>query len=439
MAYTCAIEDGPNPVHLIGYAATARETFEERPFCNIDALVLAEAAALHLEGLLAGLKGGGPEPRLAGLSDDPTLRELFRAELFDEMFKGFPAERTWRFLGALAGSPRFRDLRVSWPEGTLDEGLGEQFAALTLRCEDLFDYVAFRGTDGSVAGWRENFMMAYRWPVPAQRDAVRYLEQVATRTDGPLYVGGHSKGGNLAVYAAVQANSSTQGKIARVFDFDGPGFRSEAFSGWQYAVVADRIEKYVPEESMVGLVMDPATDLRVVKSEGHGLEQHSTFRWQIDADKRDFVYAAGLSEGADRWRRALSDWMRGYSDEELEETADALFAAIEASEGGAGEVFEDGVQGIAGLLSSARSMDEERHKVLASAIASFRGQVVRTARNDIVDSVSQRYKGAVGRMSTVAGGVWELATGTEEEKTRLREEHEARMRERDGAHPKEQG
>ena len=102
-------------------------------------------------------------------------------------------------------------------------------------------------------------------------------------------------------------------------------------------------------------------------------------------------------------------------------------------------MFEDGVQGIMGLRGSARSMDEGQRKVLAAAISSFRGQAVRTARDDLVGSVSQRYRGAVDRVSSVAGGVWELATGTEEEKARLREGHDARMRERDEGKPEGRG
>ncbi len=428
MPYTCAMEDGPEPIHLIRYVASSLESFEERSFCEVDALVLAEVAALHLEGLLPGLDEEADQPPI-------VLRDLLRADWFDIMFQGFPAERSWRFLSALAGSPRFGRLRVRWPEGTIDEGRSEQFAALTLSQDGLFDYVSFRGTDGSMAGWRENFMMAYRFPVPAQADAARYLERVAARTRGPLYVGGHSKGGNLAVYASAKATDATRARVRRVYDFDGPGFRTEAVSPSEYARIARRVEKFVPEESMVGLVMDPAEDLRVVCSDGHGLEQHCTFRWHIDPHSHGFVMAPGLADGSDRWRRALSDWMKGYSDEELEETADALFAAIEASENGAGEILEEGVQGIVGLLGSARTINEEQRKVLASAIASLRGSMVRAARDDIVDSVSQRYRGAVSRVSTVAGGVWELATGTEEEKARLREAHEARLREWGGGEP----
>ena len=431
--------DRLEPIRLTEYVATALDTFAERPFCSVDAVVLAETAALHLEGLLPGIGSGTGEPGPFGLSGEPTLRDLLRSELFGAMFQGFPPERTWGFLSALAGSPRFRDLRVRWPEGRLDEGRGEQFAALTVSCEGHFDYVAFRGTDGSVAGWRENFMMAYRWPVPSQADAVRYLETVGAKTKGPLYVGGHSKGGNLAVYAAVQAQPAVRERIVHVYDFDGPGFRDEAFSAQQYAQVADRVEKYVPEESMVGLVMENATDLHVVQSDGHGLEQHSTFRWHIDPNTHELVAAEKLADAADRWRRTLAEWMRSYSDQGLEEAVDALFAAVEASEGGAGEVFEDGVQGIMGLMGSARSMDEGQRKVLAAAISSFRGQAVRTARDDLVGSVSQRYRGAVDRVSSVAGGVWELATGTEEEKARLREGHDARMRERDEGKPEGRG
>ena len=151
-------------------------------------------------------------------------------------------------------------------------------------CPGHFAYVGFRGTDTTLTGWREDFNMAYRAPVEAQVLAARYLAAVAadSRLPETLLVGGHSKGGNLAEYAALTAAPEVQQRIARLYNHDGPGFKAGLFTAADYEPLAGRMTKQVPADSMVGILMGSFMPVEVVQATGRGFEQHSVFRWVVE-------------------------------------------------------------------------------------------------------------------------------------------------------------
>ena len=152
--------------------------------------------------------------------------DLLAAELYDSMFTGLDHDNIKRQIASFAASPRFRELEMRDYAALLDQERRVQFSATCYVMPGAWAYVAFRGTDTSFTGWRENFDMAVTPPVPAQRMAAAYLELVARHLPQRLYVGGHSKGGNLATYAAVRCSDAVRARIACVFDHDGPGFKA---------------------------------------------------------------------------------------------------------------------------------------------------------------------------------------------------------------------
>lgn len=161
--------------------------------------------------------------------------DLLRAERYHDMFTGLIPGRVKENLLALAASPRFRDMELRDYQSIFDEEQQVQFAAVTFVYKDQFAFVGFRGTDTSVTGWRENFNMAYTSPVPAQGYALRYLETVAPHLPEKLYVGGHSKGANLALYAALKASPEVQARIHMTYSLDGPGFKDNVISAEEWA------------------------------------------------------------------------------------------------------------------------------------------------------------------------------------------------------------
>lgn len=239
------------PIHLIDYLEQQLAPFEDVPFNSVDAAALSQLCMVRGEGaipLLPITEDDGKQrasSRARGLkrfvqllhigaADDAKpvaatvpLRDLLRAENFPTMFTGLNPEKIKRNLFALAASPRFRAVEVGLYLSEFDPAREMQFAAMTFFYRDAFAFVGFRGTDESIVGWKEDFNMAYAMPVPAQDQASRYLAAAAPCLPERIIVGGHSKGGNLAEYAALHAPADVQNRIVRVYNLDGPGFKED--------------------------------------------------------------------------------------------------------------------------------------------------------------------------------------------------------------------
>lgn len=210
-----------------------------------------------------------------------------------------------------------------------------QFAAATYRLPSGMLVVAFRGTDDSLVGWKEDFNMAFQYPVPAQVTAADYLARVAALwKDAPIVLTGHSKGGNLAVYAAMNAEDGVKDRIERIYSLDGPGFPEAVVNSFEYASVSDRIVKIVPDSSVVGMVLETPERCIVVKSDVEGIMQHFVFSWQMHGGEFDKV--EDVASSSVTFNKALNKWLANLSKEQRERAVDALFAVLEAS--GAGSI-----------------------------------------------------------------------------------------------------
>ena len=247
----------------------------------------------------------------------------------------------------------------------------------SIRCgrpNSAFTCVSFRGTDTSTVGWREDFNMAFTMPVPAQDLAVEYLETVANQTYLPerLYVVGHSKGGNLAEYAALRCSTDVQERIERVYNLDGPGFKAGTFTSDDYAPLEGKLVKVVPEESLVGIMLESEAPVYVAMSSASGLDQHSAFTWEVDEELADFVYLPNLPEATKATARTLHAWLSGYDDAEREEIVDAFFQAIEVSHAqNPIDILNGGPRGLSLILEASRKIDRPTRKILVSAARSF--------------------------------------------------------------------
>lgn len=396
---------------ILDYLETQLSTFEDEPLNEVDSALLAQFCMTRGEGIMPGvtspreaararaeaarakprgLKGlaervrrgwhwpvrGGRVARAAEAaaaaseSEPVCFADLMRTELFDDLFAGMHATQMRQQLFLMAASPRFRTMTIRDHAALFDEQPPMQFAATTYVYGDQFAYVGFRGTDTTLAGWREDFDMAYQVPVPAQDLAARYLADVAADPAVPerLYVGGHSKGGNLAEYAALTAAPEVQARIARVFSHDGPGFMAGTFSTADYAPLEGRWAKTIPEDSMVGILMESSMPVNVVRASGKGFEQHTVFRWEVADDNRGFVTVPQLPEVTQRRTEALKLWLASMDGEQRERMVDALFAAIRAAGvTDAAQLFEGGRE-VALVRDGMLKMDGTDRAVMLRAV-----------------------------------------------------------------------
>lgn len=371
--------------YLLDYLETKLASFEDEPLNPVDSAALTQLCMVRGEDVLPPLEErksfAGLRAILRNVTSRETrpvpIRDMLLAEHFPGMFTGLDPKNIKLNLFALAASPRFRTMCAHDYLSLFDAEQETQFAAMTFTAKKQFVYVGFRGTDTSLAGWKENFNMAFADAVPAQHQAERYLEAIAAKTTGPLYVGGHSKGGNLAEYAALKASPETQARIERVFIHDGPGFKEGTFSDKDYEPLQGRIHKTIPTESFVGILLESQAPVHVVKSRAKGLDQHSVFSWEVDDALDDFAYAGEMPESTKLMAESLRAWLARFDDREREAVVESVFRAIEASGADdAGDLLSGGSKSIAILVDALKKAEVSDRDTLINAGKTFIGAAV---------------------------------------------------------------
>lgn len=297
-------------------------TLAEMPFGEVDSLALSQFAYLKFDGLAPAL--GEDKPK-AG------LQEMMEHEAYDHLYadERYREDNTALFLG-LCQSKRFGGMKVWNYVNRIDLASETQFSAVTFLLPDGVCYVAYRGTDETIVGWKEDLNLAFSEPVPGQRMSVDYLNRVAQDIEGAFYVGGHSKGGNLATYAAMNCEEQVRDRIMAVYDHDGPGFRPEVREQGRYDEIAGRIHKTIPHSSLVGMLLYSDGAYRVVESKTIGLAQHNPYTWLVKEDH--FKIVSELYAGRKFLDEALNQWILSLSQKQVRTFADTLYQVILASE-----------------------------------------------------------------------------------------------------------
>lgn len=305
--------------NILAYLGGEFQTFVERPLCEVDSLVLACLSYYRLPEEFAA----------ARTPEGMALTDLFCAERFESMTRGlWDPEGLVQLLTAAVASPRLRGTRVCGYVDEFDEVAEKQFSAVTLRLPGGGAYVSFRGTDNTLVGWREDFNMAFETGVPSQLAAVDYLCRAAREVDGPLWVGGHSKGGNLAVYAASCCPADVAARLCAVFSHDGPGFTAETLAEPAWRDRAHLVRKTVPRSSLIGMLFEQQEDYSVVASTATGPLQHDPFSWVVEGT--DFVREEGLGRGALFVDEGLNEWITSMTPVEREGFVETLFSVLDA-------------------------------------------------------------------------------------------------------------
>ncbi len=306
---------------IIGYVETQHDTFDTRPLCEVDSLVLSWFSYFCFPAEAEGIRTWSGVP----------LRTLLRAEWFEAAFGRFWGfDNSRRLIYAMAASPRFRDIKVCGHVDELDSDKEKQFSAMALRLSPYDTYVAFRGTDNTIVGWKEDFNMAFDASVPSQQSAVSYLEAAAGCYGGTIYTGGHSKGGNLAIYSARMCDPKVRSRVARAYSHDGPGFNDEVVSNPRWRDSDIDVHKTMPQSSLIGMLFEKNDRYAIVKSTASGgILQHDPFSWVVEGT--GFALVEDLTRSAQYVDGVLDEWIRGLTAPEREEFVDALFDVFTAS------------------------------------------------------------------------------------------------------------
>ena len=334
-------------------------SFEERAFSEIDALVLTELEYLPLEKVVPSDENG---ENFVTVKEIAEYMQEHKQELFDENPMMITEERH-EVSQVIADAPRFQSLKFFGVVSEWDKDTTKQFAAVTVEVEPSVRLVVFRGTDETLIGWKEDFLMTYSPLVAAQTDAKEYLAKQASLWGGDLMISGHSKGGNLAIYAAATQEEDVQLRIVDIFCFDSPGLYRSVLETKGYQNIVPLAMRYIPQDSLVGLMLESEVPYVIVKSNATGAMQHSAMTWEIEDGQ--FIKMEKLTKNSQLNDQTFKKWTESVSDEELELFWNVFFELLfSVGIDTVNDLYGQFMHYVQEFLKAAGDMDEEKRELL---------------------------------------------------------------------------
>ena len=338
--------------NIIDYVKKYGEkTFSELPFTEVDSLVLSQLSYLKFDKVIP-------------YDTDICLKDLKKSPKLDTLFAYKPYEKNNRQLFSLAAkSPRFSELLIRDYVNITEKEREIQFSAMVFKLSEDLAYMAFRGTDDSIIGWHEDFNMAYKSPVPAQLYSVSYLNNFASKSSEALYIGGHSKGGNLAIYSCAKCLSEYQPRIRRIYSHDGPGFKAGIITQQEMSVIEKKIRKSVPQSSIVGMLMQTQGEYDVVDCRSLGIAQHNPYNWKISGHR--FKKQSNIHRHTEIQNESLNLWLGGMTEEETGVFVETLFETLEQADlNSLSQLSEDFTGVLKRIRTATENMSAEKKMIM---------------------------------------------------------------------------
>ena len=301
--------------------------FKVSPFNEIDALILCQLLYIDFDGIVS-----------ADFKDGITIKEASQKYALrymngdSEPFGVFINPRSAELLEEAGNSVRFADIILKGFVNDINRKAEKQFAAYTASISPRIHCIVYRGTDDTLVGWKEDFNMVYRTSVPSQQAALEYLQKVQLVCRGTLYTAGHSKGGNLAVYAPAFCSRKLFKRIKTIFCFDGPGFNPATCKCGDIAGAYAKARCFVPESAVVGVLLQHSDTYTVIESSApNGINQHDAFSWMLRG--KTFAVKPKRNDESLFTEKTVAAWIKQVPEEAQAEFINTLFDA--ASSGGA--------------------------------------------------------------------------------------------------------
>lgn len=354
-------------------------SFSEYHFCEADVLLLAQLSYLKFDGAIPAIGERKPGVTLRQIDERMNPDKVFEDKWYEK-----PNRQLW---STILASRRYETMKCNYYRSRTEEEKETQFGAITFFPEGCAPVVAFRGTDGTIVGWKEDFNMAIMDVVPAQEMSAVYLNQVGCNLPGSFIVCGHSKGGNLAVYSSVWVDAGVQRKITDVYSLDGPGFLPEVISGDSYESIRKRVHRILPYSSLVGMLLQSQEPYEVVKSSGFGLGQHDCYTWQIE--KGQLVKLPDIQVSQRHRNEALNQWIFSLTQEERERFVNTLFDMVaETKAPTLADFAEDWKNNLRICLNFMKKLEPETRKYMRQTVKAM----IETYGSVMGDVVKQELK-----------------------------------------------
>lgn len=309
-------------MELLDYLAWRNDVpLSVSPFNEVDNVIFSYLSYINFRDLKKDWKG------FFDLKD--LFREFCEKYSLEEIkTAGEFTERAPLLLKEMMEGGRFSDTKVGYYAENFDKEEVKQFAALVFLLPDGRNYISFRGTDKTITGWKEDFLMSCRAETAGAKEAVEYFNKIAPVLEGELILGGHSKGGNFAMYAAAFCEAEHKERIVHVYNNDGPGFREEVIQSPEFQELLPKIITIAPQSSIIGQLLSNPAKQHVIHSTAKGILQHDAMTWEAEKDR---LLSSELDELSHYAKTTLGSWLESMDDESRESLCTTAFSLIEST------------------------------------------------------------------------------------------------------------
>lgn len=346
-------------------------TLKQSKFNEIDALILTRLSYFPFDQLI--------QP-----NEEATVEELSkRFEKADKSTMKILWEDDNELFPLMGKSKRFGKMIVTQYVNKINAEQEKQFSATTVILPDNTIFVTYRGTDATIVGWKEDFNMCFKSHIASQKDAVEYLNTVSKKYKRPIRIGGHSKGGNLAVYAAMFTNPKIKKRIINIYNNDGPGFDDEIIKTREYKEILPKVHTYIPQSSVIGRLLNHEEKYTVVQSIQKGIMQHDLYSWQLEG--KEFVCLEKVTNGSEIFDKTLKEWLVNITPEQRGIVIDTAFDILNTTEVEYfSELKKNWFLNIRLMLGRYKNLDDESKKVISEIVQ----KLVSTVKNIISNEMT---------------------------------------------------
>ena len=268
----------------------------------------------------------------------------------------------------LGNSIRFKNMIVTDYVKNNDKEIEKQFSAITIHISDNEMYLSFLGTDKTILGWKEDFNLSFMKNIPAQIEGLNYLNQIAKKyPNKKIRIGGHSKGGNVAVYSALETENNIQNRIIKVYNYDGPGFDKKTVQNNKNEKIINRVRTYIPQDSIIGRILEHQEKYQVIQSNEKGIYQHDIYSWQVLGTK--MIKEDKVTDSSELINETIREWLENTTPEHRKIFFDGVFEVFYSTEA---NTFGDiNIKNIPTIIKTYRDISEEDRKVIMEMIKVF--------------------------------------------------------------------
>ena len=330
-------------------------SFNSSPFCEIDDMILARFSYMPFSKI-----------ELDSVETIETISK--KLENFkDEDFSYHGDKELIKLMGE---SNRFKNMHVTDFISHTDTKIEKQFAAITIHIDDNNMYISFNGTDDTLVGWKEDFNLSFMENIPSQIAGLEYAKNAMNKYLKKVKIGGHSKGGNIAMYSAIGLPHDLKDRVISVNNYDGPGFTQKMVESENYKNILNKITTYIPQSSIIGRLLEHRENCIVIESTEKGIYQHDIFSWQVLGT--NVVTIRNVTNDSDFFDKTISTWLQKTTPEQRKIFIDTVFELFDATNLLTFKEFSNAkIKNINAILKSYNSIDEQDKKTLTKMIFEF--------------------------------------------------------------------